>query len=66
MTKNLHVCTICFRLEIVYDVISGRNVNTVEGYLAVNFEVDSSNSFRDIKRKSFRDGGGGDGGGYRR
>ena len=44
---------------MVYDVISGRNVKTIEGYFVVNFEVDSSNTFRDIK-KSFRDGGGGD------
>ena len=35
-------------------VISGRNVRTVMSYVAVNFEVASSNSFRDIT-KSFRD-----------
>ena len=55
MTPNLHVCT-----EVVYDVISGRNVNTIDGNLSVNFQVASSNSFRDIK-KTFRDGGGGGG-----
>ena len=32
MTKHLHVCTICFRPEVVYDVVSGRNVKTTEGY----------------------------------
>ena len=47
-TQNLHVCTICFRPEVVCDVFSGRNVKTIEGYFAVNFEVASSNSFRDI------------------
>ena len=59
MTQNLHVCVICYRLVVVYDVISSRNVKTAEGYFVVNFEVASSNSFRDIKKKSFRDGGGG-------
>ena len=48
MTNNLHVCTICFRLEVVYDVICGRNVNTIKGYLVINLEVAISNSFRDI------------------
>ena len=43
--------TICFRPEAVYDVISGRNVKTIEGILVVNFEVASSNSFRDIAKK---------------
>ena len=46
------------------DVISGRlNVKTIVGYVLVNFEITSFNSFRDmIQKKSFRDGGG-DGGG---
>ena len=39
MTLNLHVCMICFQLEVVYDVISGQNVKTIEGYHVVNFEV---------------------------
>ena len=59
MTPNLCVCAICFRPEVVYDVISVRNVKTIEGNLAVNFEVASSNSFRDMLKKSFHDGGGG-------
>ena len=50
MTQNLHACTICFRLEVVYDGISGRNVKTIEGYLVINLEVASSSSFRDIKK----------------
>ena len=48
MTQNLRVCTIFCRLEVVYDVISGQNVRTIEGYAVVNFEVASSDSFRDI------------------
>ena len=56
MTQNLHVCTICCRPEVVYGVISGRNVRTMEGYLAINFEVATSNSFRDIQNESFRVG----------
>ena len=51
MTKNLHVCTICFRPKVVYDVISGRNVKTIEGYPVVNFEVASSSCFGDILKK---------------
>ena len=48
-----HVCTICCRPDVAYDVVSGQNVKTVEGYLAVNFEVASSNIFRDIQRNHF-------------
>ena len=33
--------------------ISGRKVKTVLGYIAVNFEVASSSSFRDIKKNNF-------------
>ena len=53
MTKHLQVCTICCRPEVVYDVISGRNVKTIERYVVVNFEVASSNSFRNIKKNHF-------------
>ena len=53
MTTNLHVCAICCLPEIVYDIISGQNVKTIEGYLAVNFEVVGYNSFRDIRKKYF-------------
>ena len=63
MTTNLHVCTICLRPEVVYDVISGRNLKTLYGHLLVNLELASSNSFRDIKNP-FRDDVGG--GGHRR
>ena len=62
MTRNEHVCAICCRLEVDGDVISGENVKTIEGCAVLNFEVASSNSFRDIIKK-FSDGGGG---GHRR
>ena len=39
MTQNLHVCAICCRPEAVYDVVTGRNVKTIQGYILVNFEV---------------------------
>ena len=51
--QNLHVCTICCRPEVVYDVISGRPVKTIEGYHVVNFEVAISNSFRYIQKNHF-------------
>ena len=50
MAQKLHVGTIWFRAEVVYDVISGINVKTIQGYLVENLEVASSNSFRDIKK----------------
>ena len=53
MTQNVHVCTICCRMEVVYDVIFGRNVKTIESYLAVNFEIACSNGFRDIQKNHF-------------
>ena len=53
MTQNLHVCTICCRPEVVYDVISGRNVKTIKTTLRKNLEVASSNSFQDIKKNHF-------------
>ena len=53
MTQHLHVCTIFFLPEVVYDVISGRNVKAMDGNLVVNFEVAISNSFRDIPKNHF-------------
>ena len=53
MTQNLHVCTICFRPEVVHDVISGGNVKTNKGYPVINFEVATSNSFRYIQKYNF-------------
>ena len=58
MTQNAHVRTICCRPEAVYDVISGRNVKTVEGYLVVNFMTATEAAAADIgdsiKRKRIR------------
>ena len=51
MTQTLHVCTICCRPEVVYDVISGRNVKAINACVVVNFEIASSSSFRDIKKQ---------------
>ena len=48
MSKNEHVYAICFRLEVVGDVISGENVKTIEGYVLLNIEVASFSSIRDI------------------
>ena len=53
MTQNEHVYAICCRLEVSGDVISGENVKTIEGQAVLSFEVVSSNSFRDIKKKHF-------------
>ena len=53
MTQNVHVCTICFRPEVVYDVISGQNVKTIEGSLVLNFEAANCNGFQDIQKNHF-------------
>ena len=53
MTQNEHVYAICSRLEVGGDVISGENVKNVEGSAVLNFEVGSSNSFRDIPKNHF-------------
>ena len=37
--------------NVVYDVISGRKVKTVLGYIVVNFEVAINSSFREIPKK---------------
>ena len=49
--KNFNFFMIYFRPEVVDNVITCRNVKTIEGYLVVNFEVASSYSFPDIKIK---------------
>ena len=59
MTQNEHVCVIGRRPEVDDDVISGQNVTTIKGYIAVDFEVASKSSFPYLQTKSFRDGGGG-------
>ena len=39
MTQNGHVGGICCRSEVTVDAISGRKVNTLEGFMVVHFEV---------------------------
>ena len=56
MTQNEHVYVICWWPVVDDDVISGRNVKTIEGYIALNFEVASSSSFRDFPKRLFCDG----------
>ena len=45
MTKNEQVYAICYRPEVVGDVISGENVNTAEGYPSLNVDAASISSF---------------------
>ena len=49
MTQNATCC----RPEVAGDVISGKNVKTIECYDVLNFEVASFISFRDIKKNHF-------------
>ena len=51
--KNEDVYAICCRPEVAGDVISGESVKTIEYYAALNFEVASFSSFRDIPKKYF-------------
>ena len=52
MAQNEHVYAICCQPEVAGDdVISSENVNTVDGYATLNFEVASFSSFRDIQKK---------------
>ena len=49
MTKNERIYAIWCRPEAGGDAFSGENVTTIEGYAALNFEVASFSSCRDIK-----------------
>ena len=49
MTPNKHVYAICCRLEVAGNIVSGKNVKTVENYAVLHFEVASFSSFEDIK-----------------
>ena len=54
MTQNLHVCTICFRLEVAYDVISGQHIKTQKNHF-VTAEAEAASDIDDsIKRKRIR------------
>ena len=61
MTQNGHVYAICCQPAVDDDVISGRNVKAIEGYIVVNFEVASSSSFQDFPKWLFCVGEVGDG-----
>ena len=51
MTQNEHVCAICCQLEAPGDGVSGENVENIECYAVLNFEVVTSGDFRDIPKK---------------
>ena len=56
MTQNEHVCVICCRQEVAGAIISSEHVNTIKGFAVSNFEVASFSTFRNIRKKTFRDG----------
>ena len=51
MTQNEHVYAICCRPEVAGDVIFGDNLQTIDGYAVLNFEVASFSSFRDVGKQ---------------
>ena len=51
MTQNEHVYVICWEAD--GDVISSKNVNTIEGNVLVNFEVVAAYTDDSIKQKRF-------------
>ena len=51
--KNEHVYAICCGLEVDGDIVSGLNGKTAESYVAVNFEVAGSSSFRHTHKNHF-------------
>ena len=59
MTQNEHVYMIGSWPEVDDNTIFGGSVRTTEGYVVVNCEIATCNSFWDIPKKSFRDGKGG-------
>ena len=50
MTQNEHAYATCYRPEVAGEVISSGNENTADGYVALNFEAASFNSFRENKK----------------
>ena len=56
MTQNAHAYATCCRPEVDDDVIYSQNIKTIEGYVAVNFEVASSSNFQNLPKMSFCDG----------
>ena len=64
MTPNENLYVICSQPKVAGDVIPYQNVNTIEGYVVLNFKVDCRCIFRDFPNRSFCDGevAGGSGG----
>ena len=48
-----HAYAIYCRPKVARDVISGRNVKTIEGYEVLNFENASSSSFKSFQKDHF-------------
>ena len=55
MTQNEHVYASCCQQEVAGDVISGRDVKTIDGYMLVNFEASDLSSIGDIPNKKARE-----------
>ena len=53
MTQNEDVYAIGCRPEVAGEVISGRNVKTIEGHTALNLEIATISSFREIHNQPF-------------
>ena len=51
ITENPLSDAICGRTEAAGDVISGRDVNSIQGYLRVNLEFAKSSSFEENRRQ---------------
>ena len=51
MIQNWHICVVFGGPEVAGDVITSQNVNTIEGYIVVNFEIASSSSYWENKKK---------------
>ena len=53
MTQNECLCAICCRSERASDVISGENVNAMEGYALLKFETAGLSIFGENQNHSF-------------
>ena len=52
MTPKWHACAICFRTQFHCDVLSGQNIRTTPGYVALHFEDASCSILRDFPKRS--------------
>ena len=53
MTQNEHVYVICCRPEVVGGVIFRGKVETIAGYVVLNFEAANVSSFRENQNQPF-------------